>query len=246
MRQLTRNTGAMLSSLFMPAILVVLAPVLAILASGTPGYRNFHVPPLTHRLPGFSNVSDAQGMFLLVMMPVLLVIANLLAPMLSAIHTLIVERERRSLELLLALPVLVDDILVAKLIAILATAVATILPMYLVDALVIMALTPAQASYLLAGLFLVVSTLVTSVGGSLLLALLARDLRSATALGAMLAAPALFVTAVCVVFVPDLAKFVVLGILLLALGFGAVYASVRWLTFERYVSSNDRGGQIGR
>jgi len=39
-RQLTRNTAAMLSSLFMPAVLIVLAPVLALLASRTPPYRN--------------------------------------------------------------------------------------------------------------------------------------------------------------------------------------------------------------
>ncbi len=236
-RQLTRNTSVMLTSLFMPAVLVVLTPILAILASRTQGYRNFSVPILTHRLPGFVEIQTAQDLFLLVMMPTLLVIASLLAPMLAAIYTLIVERERRTLELLLALPVLVGDILTAKLIAILATAFATMLPMFLVDAVVIVALTPAQSAYVLAALFLVASTLVAAACGSLLLALLARDLRTATTYGATLASPPLFLTALCIVFIPGLARFVVLGFLMLALGFGAVYSGTRWLTYERYVST---------
>ncbi len=235
-RQLTRNTGAMLSSLFLPAVLVVLAPVLALLASRTAGYEDFLPPPLTRRLPGLEDIETAQDFFLAVMLPTLFVLASLLAPTLSAIHTLIVERERRSLELLLALPVLVDDVLAAKLVANLATAMATILPMFLVDAVVIELLTPAGPPYLVGALFLVVSTLVASVGASLLLGLLARDLRTATTLGGTLAVLPLFLTGLCVVFVPGLARFAVLGLLMLALGFGGVYAGIRWLTYERYVA----------
>jgi hypothetical protein len=236
-RQLTRNTGVMLTSLFIPAVLVVLAPVLAILASHTPGYRNVHIPELTLRLPGFAEIGSVQDFFLLVMIPTLLVIASLLAPMLSAIQTLILERERRSLELLLELPVAVGDVLTAKLTAVVAMALATMLPMYLVDAIVLLALTPAQLPYVLAGLFLVGTTLVCAACGSLLLALLARDLRTATTQGATLAAAPLFVTALCIVFIPGVARFVVLGFLMLALGFTAVYSGIRWLTFERYVSA---------
>ena len=55
-RQLTRNTGVMLTSLFIPAVLIVLAPVLAILASHTRGYRNLRIPELTQRLPGFTEI----------------------------------------------------------------------------------------------------------------------------------------------------------------------------------------------
>ena len=52
-----------------------------------------------------------------------------------------------------------------------------------------------------------------SAGVSLLMALLARDLRTATSLGGMLAVPPLLVTALCVVFVPGLGRFAVLGLL---------------------------------
>jgi ABC-type transport system involved in multi-copper enzyme maturation permease subunit len=234
-RQLTRNTAAMLSSLFVPAVLVVLAPVLALLASNTAPYQELEVPRLTRSLPGLAVVQNGQGYFLYVTLPFLFVLAALLTPILSATHTLIVERERRSLELLMALPVVVGDILTAKLAANLATAVATIVPMYLVDTVVILSLTDAPTGYVLGGLFLLLSTLVASAGISLLLALLARDLRTATYQGGMLAVPPLFLTGLCVVFVPGLGRFVVLGLLMLATGCGALYAGLRWLTTERYV-----------
>lgn len=234
-RQLTRNTAAMLSSLFMPAVLVVLGPVLALLASRTEPYRELQVPPLTASLPGFDVVRDGQGYFLYVTLPFLFVLAALLTPILSATHTLILERERRSLELLMALPVVVGDILAAKLAANLATAVATIVPMFLVDAVVIVTLTGAGTAYVVGALFLLVTTLVASAGASLLMALLARDLRTATSLGGLLAVPPLLLTGLCIVFVPGLGRFTVLGLLMLATGCGAIYSGLRWLTTERYV-----------
>jgi ABC-2 type transport system permease protein len=235
-RQLTRNTAAMLTSLFVPAVLVVLAPVLAILASNTPPYRQLTVPQLAQSLPGLEVVHDGQGYFLYVTLPFLFVMAALLTPILSATHTLIVERERRSLELLMALPVLMGDILTAKLAANLATAVATIVPMFLVDAIVILSLTGVETAYVACALFLLLSTLVAATGGSLLLALTARDQRTAAFLGGMLAVPPLLLTGLCVVFVPGLGRFVVLGLLMLALGCGALYGGLRWLTTERYVA----------
>jgi ABC-2 type transport system permease protein len=235
-RQLTRNTAAMLSSLFVPAVLVVLAPVLALLASNSQPYRDLTVPALTASLPGLEVVHDGQGYFLYVTLPFLFVLAALLTPILSATHTLIVERERRSLELLMALPVVIGDILAAKLAANLATAVATIVPMFLVDAIVILSLTGVGMAYVIGALFLLLATLVASAGASLLLALLARDQRTATFQGGMLAVPPLLLTGLCIVFVPGLGRFVVLGLLMMALGCGALYAGLRWLTSERYVA----------
>jgi len=235
-RQLTRNTAAMLSSLFMPAVLIVLAPILALLASRTTPYRSLQVPQLTSQLPGFDQVRNGEGYFLYITLPFLFVIAALMAPILAGVHTLIVEREKRSLRLLMALPVMVSDILAAKLAAILATAVATIVPMFLVDAVVIVLLTGAGMSYVAGALFLLLTTLVASVSASLLMALMAHDLRSATSLGGMLSVPPLVLTGLCVVFVPGLGRFVVLGLLMLALGSGTLYGGLRWLTWERYVS----------
>lgn len=235
-RQLTRNTGAMLTSVFMPTVLVVMAPVLALLASKTPGYRNLPLPRSVANLPGLQIVHGAQDFFLYVTLPALFVLASLLVPILAGIYTLIVERERRSLELLMALPVVVDDIVAAKLAATMVTSVALIVPMYGVDAVVIILLTPAGTAYVLGALFLILATMVAAVGGALLLALWARDLRTATQLGGMLAGTPLFLTGLCIVLAPGLGRFVVLGLLMLFLGLGALYAGINWVTFERYVA----------
>jgi ABC-2 type transport system permease protein len=235
-RQLTRNTAAMLSSLVMPFALVVVAPVMALVASSTlRSYRQVTVPVLARSLPGFDVIHDGRGYLLYITIPLLLVTAALLTPILSATYMLIVERERRSLELLMALPVLVGDILAAKLAANLATAVVTIVPMFLIPAVIIVSLGEAGMGYVLGALFVLLATLAASAGASLLLALLARNLRTAASLGGMLTVPPLALTALCVIFVPGLGRFVVLGLLMLALGCGALYAGLRWLTSERYV-----------
>ncbi len=243
-RQLTRNTAAMLTSLFMPAVLIVLAPVLALLASRTPPYRELPVPKQAPLPPGFDFPHTGEAYFLFIIVPFLFVMAALLTPILSATHTLIAERERRSLELLMALPVMVGDILTAKLAANLATAIATIVPMFLVDAVVILGLTHAGMAYVLGTLFLLLSTLVASVGASLLLALLAPNMRTATSMGGMLAVAPLGLTGICIALVPGLVKFIVLGLLMLALACGALYSALRWLTTERYVPTLSGGPEV--
>jgi ABC-type Na+ efflux pump permease subunit len=243
-RQLTRNTAAMLTVLFMPAVLVLLAPILAILASRSQPYRSLRVPALAQSLPGFWVIHDGQGYLLFVTLPFLFVLAAMLTPILSAIHTLIAEREprdeQRSLDLLLALPVLVGDVVTAKLAAVLGMALITILPMFLVDAVVIASvadLGDQTTSYLGGALFLLLATLVASIGASLLLALLARDVRGATALGGLLTVPPMVLTSLCVTFVPGPGRFVLLGLLMIAMGSGAIYAGLRWLSPERYLAA---------
>lgn len=233
-RQLTRSQGVMLSGLLLPAVLVVLAPVLAVLSSRTPNQRAIVVAVGAGPLGGLHGLVDTQSFFLYVTLPLMLVMAGFLTPMLAAAYTVISERERHSLELLMALPVSVGDILAAKLVANLATGLAIIVPMFLVDAIVIGALTPAGPIYLAGALTVLVSSLVTSVGATLVLALTARDFRTSYFLSGALSVPPLLATALCAVFVPGTARFAVLALMLLALSAGGFYVSLRWLTFERY------------
>jgi len=74
-----------------------------------------------------------------------------------------------------------------------------------------------------------------SVGASILLALIARDLRTAMSSGGLMIAVPLSLTGLCVALVPGVGRFAVLGLLLFALGIGSVYGGLRWLTYERYV-----------
>jgi hypothetical protein len=83
---------------------------------------------------------------------------------------------------------------------------------------------------------LLVGSVTASVGASLLLALTARDLRTAMSSGGLMIAVPLSLTGLCVALLPGVERFAVLGFLLFALGVGAVYGGLRWLTYERYTT----------
>src|SRR5499427_3631227 len=241
-QQLTRSWNAMLSSFVVPAALIVVAPVFAIV---TDHYRDYYkavgkrpgvsVPQQAAGLPGFSTIHGAQDYFLYVLLPVLFVLGALLTPVLTALQSLIGERERRSLELIMALPVVVDDIVAAKMAANVSVALATILPMFAVDAVVLRAVAQVGWDFVIWAAVLLLGSVASSVGASILLALIARDLRTAMSSGGLMIAVPLSLTGLCVALVPGVGRFAVLGLLLFALGIGSVYGGLRWLTYERYV-----------
>lgn len=235
--QLTRSWNAMLSSLGVPLALVVVAPIFAVVtASRRDFYNGLSVPSEASKLWGFSTIHGAQDYFLYVLLPILLVLAALLTPVLTTLQSLIGERDHRSLELLMALPVVIDDIVAAKLAANVSLAFATILPMFAVDAVVFVRVAGVGWEFVSWAAVLLVGTVTASVGASILLALTARDLRTAMWWGGLMVAVPLSLTGLCVSLVPGVARFAVLAMLLFALGFGTVWGSLRWLTFERYVT----------
>ncbi|HZV51251.1 MAG TPA: ABC transporter permease subunit [Candidatus Dormibacteraeota bacterium] len=232
-RQLTRNQAALLSVLFLPTVLVGLAPVLALLASRA---QPVLAVPRQASLPGFHDVQGTVGFALLVTFPILFVLATTLTPILTATSTIVSERERHTLDLLLALPVRLGDILLAKLGAVLAAGATMIVPMFLIDAVVMMALADVDLSYIGGALLLILCTLFAAGAASLLMALMAQDARSASYCVASLPVPPLFLTALCVVFVPGLWRFLAMAALMVALAIAALVAGLRVLTLERYLS----------
>jgi ABC-type transport system involved in multi-copper enzyme maturation permease subunit len=233
LRQLTRSRAAMITGVMLPALLMVLAPISQLMAAGAGRQRPGTIPAV---LPGLTGLHGVQDVFLYFTFPLFFVLSGLMTPSLAASHTVISERERRSLELLMALPLGVADILTAKLAANLTVAAATLLPLFAIDAVFILALTHAGAFYVVSALLLLLSSLVASIGVSLLMALLARDFRTSNNLNGAFVLPAIILTGLCTALVPGLWRFAVLALALLALGAGAFAAGVRWLTFERYLS----------
>jgi ABC-2 type transport system permease protein len=234
LRQFLRSRTAVLTGLLLPTLIMVVAPVAQLSATATsPAPRGSSLPAAVPGLVGLNRLSD---LFLYFTFPLFFVLGGLMTPALAATHTVISERERRSIELLVALPVSVTDILKAKMTANLAVAGATLLPLFVVDAVAILVLTHAGPLYVLAALLLVLSALVASIGISLLLALVARDFRTANNLNGFFVVPTMVMTGVCVTLVPGLWRFVVLSLLMLALGGLAYLVATRWLTFERYLT----------
>ncbi len=95
------------------------------------------------------------------------------------------------------------------------------------------AVTPAQALGLLAVL---AAAELCSIALALLVALLARDFRTANNLNGVTIGPALLLVSAVVFGAPAALRVPLLLVLLLAVGAVAVAIALRWLTFERYLA----------
>jgi len=231
-RQFLRSRQAVLTGLLLPAMVMVVAPGVQLLSANSARARS-NIPAV---VPGLNGINDVGSIFLYFTFPLFVVLAGLMTPSLAAVHTVISERERRSIELLVALPVSVTDIVTAKLGANLAVAAATLAPLFAVDAALILLVTTAGPLFVMAAFLVLLSALTASIGVSLLLALVARDFRTANNLNGAFVLPTIIVTGLCVTLVPGLWRFLVLAVLLLAMGGAALWIALRWLTFERYLS----------
>lgn len=235
LRQFLRSRYALMTGLLLPALIMVVAPLAQLTASVTASVPRTS-SALPDGVPGLQGLTGLSDLFLYVTFPLFFVLGGLMTPSLAATHTVISERERRSIELLVALPVSVTDILAAKTAANLLVAGATLLPLFAIDAVAVLALTDAGPLYVLAALVLVLSSLAASIGISLLFALVARDFRTANNLNGVFVVPTMIMTGLCVTLVPGLWRFPVLSVLMLGMGGLAYLVAVRWLTFERYLT----------
>ncbi len=230
--QVRRSRGALISAGLLSLLMIVVVPGLqltAILASGRQA-----LPSVT--LPGLARLDEPRQLFVQLMLPAFVALAGVMVPSIAAVHTIVVERERRTIELLVALPVRVGDILLAKLLANLALAVAALGPLVFVDIAALAWLGLVSPSYVVSVCLLLVAALGCSVGMSLLVALLARDFRTANNLNGILLGPTIGLVLAVLILVPADVHLSVLAGLLLAIGVGAVAGGLRWLTFERYLA----------
>lgn len=233
LRQLTRNRNAAVSALLMPLIFLIVVPGIQLRAAGASGGSGgIGGTPLA----GLDSVGSTDQVFLYLVFPLFYTLCGLLTPGISATYTIVAEREQHTVELLMALPVTVRQILIAKLASNLISAAAVAIPFFVVNAVMVQTWTRAGAAYIVSALVLLLCGLACSVGIGLLLALVARDVRTAGNLTPLWLFPTMALTGACVVLVPGLARFYVLGALLL-LGLAATLAiCLRGLTFERFVA----------
>jgi ABC-2 type transport system permease protein len=236
LRQVRRSRGAMATATLMPFLLMTVMPLLQVYgvrASGMGGQPS----PTGWVPPGLAEIGDDPARAMVrVMLPMFLVISGLMVPSVAATYTIVAEREKRSIELLMALPARVRDVLLAKLLAMLVLAAAVVLPLFAVDAAVLLWLGLADLSWLAVQLLLLLAALACSVGVALLLALLARDFRTANNLNGAFMGPTIVATMAILFLVPSPLSYLILGAALLALAVGTVQVGLRWITFERYVA----------
>jgi ABC-type Na+ efflux pump permease subunit len=234
LRQARRSRGALLSTVVLSTLLIVVTPMGQLAGLQAGGTR---LPPgFSGGLPFGDVGDDPRAIFAGLLMPLFVTMAGLLVPSVAAVHTVVVERERRSVELLIALPVRVRDILVAKLLATLALSSAVLVPLLLLDLLALTYLemvTPAEAGGLVAVLL---AAELCSISLALLVALLAGDFRTANNLNGVTIGPALLIVSAVVFLSPASLRIPLLVALLLVIAVGGFVVALRWLTFERYLA----------
>ncbi len=237
-RQLFRSRGAMLSALLFPILFLLIIPGAQILAfSLDPGGRasQVNVPQGVPLPPGLAAIGDdPQALLRLLLLPLFMVIGGLIVPSMTATYTLIAERENRTLELLVALPVRVSQVLLAKLLVIVILAGGVTLTLFTIDAILLLGLGIATVGYIIALLLLLLCAMAYSTASALLISLLAKDFRTANNLAGAALGPLIVISVVFLMLVPGGAWTVAL-----LAGFYALMAVVagviamRVVTFER-------------
>jgi ABC-2 type transporter. len=230
--QLGRSRAALVSATLIPLLLLVIVPVPQLIAfSKTP----INIPELPGGGPAGLQSLRGADFFVQLLYPLLVTICGLIVPSLAASYTIVSERERRTLELLIALPVRLTDILLAKLLSILILGTLVTVPLFAITATLVVILDVAPAGTVVLLLIPLIAAVICSTCLSLLLTLLARDFRTANNVNGILFFPVLIATVGVLGAVGGNARFFVLGVTLLTLGAIALVIGARWITFERYL-----------
>ena len=231
-RQLGRSRGALVSGTLLPLLLLVLVPLpqlAGLQAAPTVMPEGLPLPP------GFSDIGQPQRLFALLLYPLFVTIAGLIVPSLAATYAIVQERERRTLELLVALPLSVRQILTAKLLSLLALGVVLVFPFFAIGVTIPLILNVISAWQAVLLLLLLGAALVCSTCVALVLALLAKDFRTANNLNGVLFLPIIMLMAGVLVAVPGESKLIVMSAALLGCAAVALVMATRWISFERYL-----------
>lgn len=233
MRQLRRSRVAMITSTLLPLFLMVVSPLGQYLSmrqspDALAGSTGGLVPA------GTAALESPEAMMSLFFMPFTVVIGGLIVPVMAATYTVVAERERRTVELLVALPARIRDILAAKLLAMLVMSGIVLGPLMAIDALWLSYFDIASPGQLLVLVALLASAIACSTTLALLVALVARDFRTANQMTGALIGPLILLTiGTFLLLPPHLAPLASIGVLLGVSALSLV-AALRWLTFERY------------
>jgi ABC-2 type transport system permease protein len=231
-RQLLRSKGALLSSLLLPALMIVVIPVAVTLTAGLRAVPN--LPEGVSLPPALAAAAKEPLAMVRMMLPLFIGLGGLVAPMVAASYTLITEREQRTLELLVALPVRIEQVLMAKLLALVVLIGTVSLVLFSGTAVFLLAFEVTSVGGVFGLAFELVAGLSCSTGTALMASLLAKDFRTANNLSGIVVLPALLLTMGLMLLVPNLA----LGATLLGIGYLSataltLFVSLKVITVER-------------
>ncbi len=232
-KQALRNRPAVVTATFFPLLFLLIVPMGQAYAASR-GMTAFQMTSGPVVPPGLKTASPEE-MFSRFTFPLFLVMGGLVVPSVAATYTIVSEREKRTVDLLLALPLSLGQIIAAKLAAVVVLALAITLPMMAVDIALLTALGLADPTVLAGYLFELLGALTFSASSAVAVALLAKDYRAANNLNAALMAPMIFLAMSFTVVLPWWPhKPAVLGVLLLVAGLGLLVITLRRINLERF------------
>lgn len=226
-RQITRSRRTIFAAALVPALLLIFVAYVDILTlklgfGSKPMYLLSSAHPIsgTHLLRHFS-------------LPVLVTISALVTPSIVMGDVLLGERERRTLELLVALPVSARDVVLAKLGAVLAFSLAVAAPLFLLNALIVGLYgygSPSQTAGLAE---LMLASIAYSASSALLVVLIAGEPRAANIVSGLVLGPVIPVEGVILTAVGGEGAIAFCAAALALLAATLLLWSSRLLSFER-------------
>lgn len=232
-RQLTANRGAVIGALVVPFVALVVMPGLMLLT--IPSEHPQKGPSTS--IGFFAEVGDDPKRAAVALLPFLIAMTGVIVPTMLTSYLVISERESRTLELLVALPVRIDQILRAKLLAVIVATTGLTGPLLLLDCVVAVALGLASVSDVVGLPFLLASVLAYSTSASLLVSLLARDFRTANSVAGFFMVPAILLSMVATGVLPGgWMRPVVLGVVFALAALVLARSALRGASFERLMS----------
>lgn len=231
-KQAVRNRGAVLTAVLLPVLFLLVVPAAEAFAASQ-GIAATNMNP-NALMPGLTDVSP-EAVFTQMLFPIFLVMGGLVVPSVAASYTIVSEREKRTIDLLTALPVSLGQIVTAKVAAISALGVMVTLPLVLIDFAVLIALGMAGPALLAGYLFELFAALLFSVASAVATALVARDFRSSNNISGLFMGPMILLTLGFSMLVPwGVYRLFLHGAILLVLGLAILYVVLKRVSLERY------------
>jgi Cu-processing system permease protein len=182
-----------------------------------------------------SSAHAVSGTYLLrhFTLPVLITISSLVTPSIVMGDVLFGERERRTLDLLVGLPISALDVVIAKLAAVLLFALSVTIPLFALNVVIVSAFGYGSVSQTAALCELMLAAICYSATSALLIALVAGEARAANIVSGLLLGPIVPLEGLILTSTKGETAITICAFGLGLLTCGALFRSIRLLSFER-------------
>ena len=239
LRQTRRSRGAVASSALLPILLMLLVPLGQLAAFSSIATETAPIPGS----PGsavnaalLARFARPVDVYTGVLLPLFVAMTGVVVPSVATAYAVVAERERRSLDLLMALPVSVAEVLVAKVLTIFLVSSGVVLPLFAIQSTALLVAGVSDVWGVAARLLVLLGSFTCSVGVTFVITIVARDYRTANNLSGLQIGPVVLLTPLLLLLIPGFAGMAALAAVLGAIGVLALLIAWRWITFERYLA----------